>query len=76
MIVKACPFCGGKPYIERSSRGFIGGESAKVCYVRCLCCNARSPRIDLSKAERNSRAVKEVVRKWNDRSDSTQEFDL
>lgn len=74
MTIKACPFCGGKPYIERSSRGFVGGVSTKVCYVRCLCCNARSPRLDLSKEQRKSRAVREVIEKWNDRSASTQEF--
>ena len=28
--LKSFPFCGGKAYLERSHRAFIGGRSSKV----------------------------------------------
>ena len=61
--VKACPFCGGRPYIESHSRAFIGGETTRVAYVRCSECNARSERVPISIGQ--SEAVKRVVAQWN-----------
>lgn len=79
MIVKACPFCGGRPYIEAGQRGFVGGVSAKVCYVRCLECGARSPRVDLADygcTSRSSKAVDDVLEMWNRRAENVVEYEL
>ena len=79
MIVKACPFCGGKPYIEESSRGFINGESTRVCFVRCKICNARSERVNLKDygcSSYSSQAIADVVASWNKRAGDVREFDL
>ncbi len=69
--ILSCPFCGGKPYLESDSRGFIRGESKKICYVRCLCCGARSPRLDLTtykEMKMSKEALKKVIRSWNMRT--------
>ena len=63
--LKACPFCGGRPYIESRIRGFVNGESARVAYVRCTDCNARTDRIPISIGQ--AKAVDAVVNKWNAR---------
>lgn len=79
MIVKSCPFCGGKPYIEESQRGYIDGKSTKVCFVRCKWCNARSPRVNLLDYGRTSysaEAIKDVVEAWNKRATETREYNL
>ena len=68
MILKSCPFCGGKPYIEESQRGFVQGKSTKVCYVRCKDCNARSQRLDIQDfghTSRSSEAIEKIVAAWN-----------
>lgn len=66
--LKACPFCGGRPYIESGSRGFVKGVSCRVAYVRCVDCNTRTERIPISIGQ--SKAVQAVVRKWNCRFDA------
>lgn len=68
--IKLCPFCGGVPKLERSSRAFIGGESTRVAYIWCTNCNARSPRVPLSKYGKTSASVEaevEAVNAWNRR---------
>ena len=79
MIVKACPFCGGKPYIEESQRGFVNGQSTKVCFVRCKWCNARSNRVDLKDyncSSYSSDAIADVVETWNRRAESVREYNI
>lgn len=79
MKIKACPFCGGKPYIEESQRGFINGQSTKVCFIRCKWCNARSPRVDLADygcTSYSSEAIKDVVEAWNKRAETIKEYDI
>ena len=66
--LKACPFCGGRPYIESGSRGFYRGESTRVAFVRCTECNARSNRIPISIGQ--AKAVQAVVNQWNCRFDA------
>ena len=65
-----CPFCGGRGYLEKSTRNFFAGKSEKVALVRCLSCNARSGKVQLSKygATSHSReAEREAVDNWNNR---------
>ena len=79
MMIKSCPFCGGKPYIEESQRGFMGGKSTKVCFVRCKQCNARSNKVDLANyncKSRSAQAIRDVVEQWNKRTTETKEFDI
>lgn len=66
MNLKTCPFCGGKPFIEEKSRGFVNGEPTHVTYIRCSVCNARSPRFDLKDCE-NYVAVQKAADAWNKR---------
>lgn len=68
--LKPCPFCGGRAYLERSSRGFINGESTRIAYVRCTKCEARSGRAkltDYGHTSSSSEAVNAVVERWNKR---------
>lgn len=70
--LKACPFCGGRPVIEGSQRGFIDGVSTHVCYIRCHDCNARSPRVNLHDygcTSTSHQAIREVAEAWNGRVD-------
>lgn len=67
-ILKSCPFCGGKPYIESRSRAFIDGETTHVAYVRCSECNARTERFPNSIGARES--VRLAVDAWNKRFDN------
>ena len=70
-ILLPCPFCGGKPYLERCSRGFINAQSTKIAYVRCLQCNARSKRVPLSdygKTSHSAEAERVVINAWNSRT--------
>ena len=79
MIVKSCPFCGGKPQLETHQRGFVNGKPTKVCYVRCTFCNARSLRVDLEaykKKNRSAEAIRDVVEAWNERTDEVKEYRL
>ena len=62
--LKACPFCGGRPYIESHSRGFVKGVSCRVAYVRCTECNTRTERfpISMGPAEAVKAAVNRLVK--------------
>ena len=66
--LKACPFCGGRPYIESNSRGFVKGISCRVAYVRCTECNTRTARFPVSIGQRV--AVDAAVNRWNSRFNS------
>lgn len=61
--LKTCPFCGGTPYIESHSRGFVKGVSTRVAYVRCKDCNMRTERFPVSMGNRE--AVDLAVKRWN-----------
>jgi len=79
MLIKSCPFCGGKPFVEKAQRGYVNGESTHTCFVRCKQCNARSPRVDLKeygKTAHSSEAIEYVVDMWNRRNTVTTIFDL
>lgn len=68
--LKPCPFCGGKAYLEKNSRGFDKGESCRVSYVRCLECNARTARFalrDFGHTSHSSVANEYAVEAWNQR---------
>ena len=70
MILKSCPFCGGRPYLEDSHRSFVNGKSTKVAFIRCKECNARSQRIDISDygcTSRSFQANQLVADAWNKR---------
>ena len=70
VYLKPCPFCGGRAYLERSSRGFVNGESTRVAFVRCTQCNARSGREKLSDygcTSTSSEACHKVSAAWNKR---------
>ena len=69
--MRSCPFCGGKPYLERSSRAYIGGRSMKVAYVRCTECSARGPKIPIMKYGKTSHSVEaelEAEELWDRRN--------
>lgn len=79
MKVKTCPFCGGRPYLEASQRGFVNGEPTKVCYIRCVKCNARSPRLnirDFGHTSKSMEAAKKVIEMWNARVAITTEVEV
>lgn len=61
--LKACPFCGGRPFIESRSRGFLKGQETRVAYVRCSDCEARTSKIPVSIGQKE--AVKRAVNLWN-----------
>ena len=63
--LKACPFCGGRPFIESHSRAFLKGEPTHVAYVRCSECEARTTKIPISIGL--SEAVHRAVNRWNSR---------
>ena len=71
IVLLPCPFCGGKPYLERHSRAFINAQTTKVAYVRCTQCDARSQRVPLSdygKTSRSAEAERVVINAWNRRT--------
>lgn len=71
-VLKQCPFCGGKPYLETNHRAFIKGETAKVAYVRCRNCNARTERFELRDFGRTSfskDANEKAIEAWNRRAE-------
>lgn len=61
--LKTCPFCGGTPYIESDSRGFVKGQPTKVAFVRCTDCNMRTERFPVSMGRRV--AVNLAISRWN-----------
>lgn len=63
--LKACPFCGGRPYIEAHTRCFVNGESTKAAYVRCTECECRTEKFPVSLGPR--KAVEAAVNRWNSR---------
>lgn len=71
-FLKPCPFCGGKPYLERHHRAFINAKTTRVALVRCTICEARSPRFELALfGTRNHSETAEwlAVEAWNRRRD-------
>ena len=69
--LEPCPFCGGKPYLERHHRAFIDGQTTHVAFVRCLVCNARSGRFKLAETgteNHSSVAEQMAVDAWNKRT--------
>ena len=77
ITLKSCPFCGGKPFIEDSQRGFIDGKITKVCFIRCSVCNARSERVnvkDYGKSSRSIEAINHVAESWNKRDRFVTEY--
>ncbi len=70
--LKPCPFCGGKAYLEKSSRGFVKAKPTKVAFVRCTVCDARSTRFDLAQYGRTSKSKEanaEAIKAWNGRAE-------
>lgn len=70
MKIKNCPFCGGKPYLERSHRAFIKAQTTRVAFVRCTECDARTGRVELSKygnTSHSAKAEEEAIKLWNNR---------
>ena len=68
--LKPCPFCGGVARLEKSSRGFIGGQTTRISYVYCTSCNARSPRFkleDFGKTSHSNEANQAAIDSWNKR---------
>ena len=72
-VLKPCPFCGGRPYLEANHRAFINGETTRVAFVRCRSCNARSGRFELRDFGRTSistEANQKAIEAWNRRTDT------
>ena len=70
--LKPCPFCGGKPYLEQSSRAFVNGEPGRVAFVRCTNCEARTGKVPLMKYGKTSNSIEandEAVELWNRRDE-------
>ena len=68
--IKPCPFCGGSAFLEKNHRAFVNGQTAIMCFVRCVECNARSGREKLSdygRKETSAEARNAAVKAWNRR---------
>lgn len=74
--MKVCPHCGGRAYLETSSRAWEKDEateqekSFRVTFVRCMSCNARGGAVkvsDYGKTSRSIEAEKKAVELWNRR---------
>ena len=68
--LKPCPYCGGRAYLERSHRAFIGAKTERVALVRCTECNARSGRFPVAAWGHTSssrEAEEAAVNAWNRR---------
>lgn len=70
VMIKPCPFCGGQVHLEKAHRAYIEGKSTKVCFVRCLDCNARSGRVDIADYGYSSHSIEaenKAIEMWNRR---------
>ena len=68
--MKLCPFCGGLPILEKSSRTILHGKATRVAFVRCGDCEARTARYsveDFGHTSYSIEAVKAAVDHWNQR---------
>lgn len=65
--LKPCPHCGGKAYLERDHRAFINAQSARVSFVRCTVCNARSGRFMHKPENTTAEACQKAIEAWNKR---------
>ena len=68
--LKPCPFCGGRAVLEKAHRAFIDAKTARVAFVRCTVCNARSGREKLSDyghTATSNEANMKVIAAWNRR---------
>lgn len=69
--LKPCPFCGGRPYLERAKRTRIKGKATRIALVRCTQCNARTNFYDIAdfgKTSHSATAEKWAVHDWNRRA--------
>ena len=70
MELKECPFCGGEAYLEKSSRVYYKGKTAKAAYVRCTDCEARTGKVMISDygcTSHSKDAEEKAVEVWNRR---------
>ena len=65
-LLKNCPFCGGKPYLEKHHRAFVKAESTHVSLVRCTQCEAKTGKFDHREYGRSA-ASSAAVEAWNRR---------
>ena len=65
-LLKNCPFCGGKPYLEKHHRAFVKAESTYVSLVRCMQCEAKTGKFDHREYGRSA-ASSAAVEAWNRR---------
>lgn len=77
--MKPCPHCGGRPYLETSSRAWEKDaetekeQSFRVSFVRCMNCKARGGMVkvsDYGKTSRSIEAEKKAVELWNRRTEN------
>ena len=69
--LKPCPFCGGKAFLEKSSRMMVFGSLERCSYVKCINCHARGGRFVLSnygKSHHSAEASARAVEAWNRRA--------
>lgn len=68
--LKPCPFCGGRPFVEKHHRAYVDNVSTHVSFVRCMQCGARAQRFDHAEyveSCRRSSAFSDAVAAWNKR---------
>jgi len=65
-LLKNCPFCNGRAYLENHHRAFVRAESTHVSFVRCTKCSARAERFDHREYGRSA-ACSAAVEAWNRR---------
>lgn len=66
-----CPFCGGKPHLERSTRVYFQGKTVHAALVHCTVCGARTGKVPLENygcTSSSTEANDEAVRLWNSRT--------
>lgn len=81
VVLKSCPFCGGKADLVKTSKGYASGDSAitDAFKVRCSHCHieTESQKSDIrinanGFLEVRKNGAEEVIQLWNKRTD----FDL
>jgi len=68
LLMKECPFCGGRPILDRFIRRENPGKKTSIPCVKCAACKTKRIWVPKSDPTNYAEAVRMAVYAWNQRA--------